>query len=290
MSTRTLAMSNSLPPTTRQPGFVRRLIMLLLFAAGIVFWMNVLSQHQTNLPEILMTVFADGVIALAAGLGARIAFYERSWFTRLISALGSMVIGLFALGYVTNWKIGIGPIEFWRDYMDWAELAQLGGGTGVVLLGLYAWWRPSARWGDTQNSPRNSAWSEAISAPQSSEPSRSTAPRFRFPGSWTSRPKSGLRLRGTRQARSSQRLVPEIERVVVSRPVKLARSGKRRKLFQRKPDMQISVFEDHRCPYCLDTVKRNDPRGVKECDVCHSLHHADCWNITGMCQVPHLNA
>jgi hypothetical protein len=49
------------------------------------------------------------------------------------------------------------------------------------------------------------------------------------------------------------------------------------------------VVEEHRCPYCLDAVARTDPRGVKECEVCHTLHHADCWAITGICQVPHLN-
>jgi hypothetical protein len=48
------------------------------------------------------------------------------------------------------------------------------------------------------------------------------------------------------------------------------------------------VIED-RCPYCLDIVKRNDPRGVKVCEVCGTPHHADCWSITGKCQVPHLN-
>lgn len=50
----------------------------------------------------------------------------------------------------------------------------------------------------------------------------------------------------------------------------------------------VSVVED-RCPYCLDIVKRNDPRGVRVCDVCGTPHHADCWSITGKCQVPHLN-
>ncbi len=48
------------------------------------------------------------------------------------------------------------------------------------------------------------------------------------------------------------------------------------------------VVED-RCPYCLDVVKKNDPRGVHKCEVCGTPHHADCWAITGKCQVPHLN-
>ena len=44
---------------------------------------------------------------------------------------------------------------------------------------------------------------------------------------------------------------------------------------------------EHRCPYCLETVVRNDPRGVRVCPICHTHHHADCWAVTGTCQVPH---
>ncbi len=50
----------------------------------------------------------------------------------------------------------------------------------------------------------------------------------------------------------------------------------------------IARVED-RCPYCFDIVKRNDPRGVHVCEICHTPHHADCWAVTGKCQVPHLN-
>lgn len=44
---------------------------------------------------------------------------------------------------------------------------------------------------------------------------------------------------------------------------------------------------EHRCPYCLDLVMDNDPRGVKVCSECKTHHHADCWAVTGTCQVPH---
>jgi ribosomal protein L37AE/L43A len=57
----------------------------------------------------------------------------------------------------------------------------------------------------------------------------------------------------------------------------------------RKARVQLALVEDHRCPYCLETVTRNDPRGMVECTICHALHHKDCWDITGTCQVPHLN-
>lgn len=42
------------------------------------------------------------------------------------------------------------------------------------------------------------------------------------------------------------------------------------------------------CPYCLEEVKPNDPRGRVVCDICGTPHHGDCWAITGKCQVPHL--
>jgi hypothetical protein len=45
--------------------------------------------------------------------------------------------------------------------------------------------------------------------------------------------------------------------------------------------------EEHRCPFCLELVEPDDPRGIVECQVCHTQHHADCWAITGACQVPH---
>jgi hypothetical protein len=45
--------------------------------------------------------------------------------------------------------------------------------------------------------------------------------------------------------------------------------------------------EEFRCPYCLEIVEKHDARGVRVCPVCHTHHHADCWAVTGACQVPH---
>lgn len=53
--------------------------------------------------------------------------------------------------------------------------------------------------------------------------------------------------------------------------------------------LHVGRVGEDRCPYCFDVVKRNDPRGVHICKVCGTPHHADCWAITGKCQVPHLN-
>jgi ribosomal protein L37AE/L43A len=72
-------------------------------------------------------------------------------------------------------------------------------------------------------------------------------------------------------------------------PAKVAPAMPKRRKRNKKARVQLALVEEHRCPYCFDTVTRKDSRGVKECPVCHTLHHADCWDVTGSCQVPHLN-
>jgi hypothetical protein len=64
----------------------------------------------------------------------------------------------------------------------------------------------------------------------------------------------------------------------------LARARKTRPDFS---NVKLFGEVEHRCPYCLEVVHKNDRRGVKICPICQTHHHLDCWNITGMCQVPH---
>ncbi len=299
MATRALTMSNSLPPANRKRGFAGRLVLLMLFVVGVTLWTYLVSQNQHAISKMMMTAFAALMIALSAGLGARFLFYKRNWFIRLITAWASLIIGLYLLGFITNWKMGIGPVEFWRNSFDWIEIAQLGGGMIVVLIGLGAWWRGPA----TTPAPRNlkrkakrqpTAMHEESPRRQQpvqslrTEPPRMTQTRAaRNPS-----PRNPVQLKVAKQARAITRSTPHAEKVVIGRLTKTVRPNRLRKLFNRsrKREMQISTHEEHRCPYCLEDVKRNDPRGVKECSICHTLHHGDCWDITGMCQVPHLNS
>ena len=55
----------------------------------------------------------------------------------------------------------------------------------------------------------------------------------------------------------------------------------------KQPNVQLAKEVEHKCPYCLEIVEKNDPRGIKVCPICHTYHHADCWEVTGTCQVPH---
>ena len=308
MATRALTMSNSVPSVKRPGGFTLRLIALLMFVAGITLWAYMTYQTQRVTSKPIMTVFMTVMMALAAGLGARFLFYARNWFVRLITGWSSLILGLFLLGYITNWKMGFGPVEFWRKNFDWMEMAHLGGGMAIVLFALMVWWhgpaaqpapyQPSRRRRSSTKRPAEHSYERPRERPVEREypQPRQASPRTTsqaasssaFP-SRRSQPQRPLRLKVATPARAMTRSTPR-DKVVVGRLTKKVRSSRLRKLFQRTPELQISVYEEHRCPFCLEDVKRNDPRGVKECSVCHTLHHADCWDITGMCQVPHLNS
>lgn len=56
---------------------------------------------------------------------------------------------------------------------------------------------------------------------------------------------------------------------------------------RKEEHVHLAGVVEHRCPYCLEVVEKKDPRGVRVCPVCETRHHADCWAVTGTCQVPH---
>ncbi|MBI4670892.1 MAG: hypothetical protein HY741_04380 [Chloroflexi bacterium] len=99
-----------------------------------------------------------------------------------------------------------------------------------------------------------------------------------------------LRLRLTRAVNAfRERPRPPVQlSIYPDAPVKM-KTRKLRRHKNARVGLRVTGSVEDRCPYCLDIVKRNDPRGVKVCSVCGAPHHADCWAITNKCQVPHLN-
>ncbi len=290
MSIRTATMSNSyVPTTTRRSGFFRKLVVLLLFVVGIAGSMALFSVYQKNLSLFWMTVLAILSIGLACGSATRMTFYQWSGFIRFSVILLAVPIGLFILGVFTNWQMGIGPLNPWvKGIIPIDELIQLGGAFLVAFICLDAWWKSPSKIEDVAEVQRSSRSREQIPAAvsiQSVQPRSS--PAHTQEGS-AYLPKRNSRLKFMKATKARSHTNPAGDNLILAHTAQPSRSRSKR-FFNRKPVLQLSVFEEHRCPYCLDDVKRNDPRGVKECDVCHSLHHADCWAITGMCQVPHLN-
>lgn len=307
----------------QQDHLFRKLILLLLLITAAVLWTVLLFKKATNFPPLLSTFFVDASLGLIAGFGTRFFLSRRDGFVRFLVAISITLLGMIMIGSLTNSVLGIGPIKLQRNFaaqlneidfnqnlfeqiqflqigsrplldisrMNWADPVHLGVSVLMMLLSLHAWSRAT--------STVTSQPIEVIEvAPLPLPAPRSTTRSRRVRRSTSA---SNGRTRVQPAANELTHLTPS----PIPRPGTRSNHGSRssavvkkvkdpvvkpkRKRSRRKPQIQFAIVEEHRCPYCLDTVIRSDPRGVEECKVCHTLHHADCWAITGVCQVPHLN-
>lgn len=278
---------------------MRRLFLLLLLVLALSLGLVLLSRQRTALPPILFHVLADASLGLIAGLGTRAALRRLPWPVKAIASAAASILGLAILGYLTDWKSGIGPFQAglvnvnWLDWahlplalplrfgtsgMDLLDLAHMAIAVDVSWLALRAWSRGPRTSAQTRaTAPRQVSRPRAAVVQRTAVPANNGVARVRVP----SRPSLRPRIRRGTSGRSL---------VAKATPLRPARTGSRRwSPLRRKPTVQLAVYEEHRCPYCLQEVSRNDPRGTVECPICHTLHHKECWDITGTCQVPHLN-
>jgi hypothetical protein len=271
--------------------FFQKLAVTFLFVIGIAGFMALFETYQKNLSLFWMTVLAVLSVGLAAGAASRMIFYQRAGFIRFLVTLLVLPFGLFVLGVFTNWQIGIGPLNSWvKGIIPRDELIQLGVALLVALICLDAWRHPLPK--ENQHAVRASSRRRKKQTPPATASIQIVEPRLSqthtqenviFLPKRNSRPRI-IKADGVRSRPNSA-----VDKLIFKH-AEQPTLPRRKRLSNRKPMLQISTFEEHRCPFCLEEVKRNDPRGTKECEVCHSLHHADCWAITGMCQVPHLNS
>lgn len=277
MALRTAVMNPAdVSPRIRRPRHLfRKLVLLLLLTAAYALGLVMLFLKVSWFPRILFGLFADCTVAVVAGFGARLLLSNRHWFIRSIAATVLPVTGLAILGYFSDWEIGIDVMALSRGYVSWADLTHLVVGITASWAALWAWYRPAPREVETSTNVEQ-VYPVAVQ-PRRVEPPRSwfLQPRLRIG--------SGADLRSGNGSRPSARARLKL---VTRQPT---RPKKRRSSMLHRSHVQLALVEEHRCPYCLELVSRTDPGGVKECEVCHTLHHADCWAITGVCQVPHLN-
>jgi hypothetical protein len=272
MSAETMSMPSPSQPEPLRAILLRKLFLLALSMIGVALVMAILL-NQVHKAAYLLQVFASDLsLGLIAGFLARYLFRRHSAVLRFTSAYAVFILGLILLGFFSGWQAGLGPLKFGRTSVDWTGLGQLLLGVGTVILSLEAWQKPLVL-----VQPATEIMVQP--APVTVAPPAAERPHVRT-GSRSRRTPSR---RARRLARPKTGSAPEI---VVEAPVK----PRRKRSLSRKPKLQLSRVEEHRCPYCLELIEPKDPRGTVECKICHTLHHADCWAITGTCQVPHLNS
>jgi hypothetical protein len=271
------------PSPSKRPPLWRRLLILFLLELTAVFGIVLLVQVQPGLSYLALILLDAAWLGLVSGLGTRFLLKERHWTLSSLAAVVALLSGLFILGLASGWHYGIGPQEF--KAFDLAGAAQLATGLLACLLAATAWRRPAAR----NQAPAKIATSppEQAGKPDVVEANQPAA-KARRPVAQPKPKKTAGSQSSGRTRKTPDPAAPITTQAQKSSVISPAKSRLRRRL--RRPAVQFASTEEHRCPYCLEIVQPNDPRGIVECKICHALHHADCWAITGTCQVPHLNA
>jgi len=278
---------SSTTPKPAGSGYLRKLVLLLLLQVASVLGLLLLFRSNPQAGLLGMNLLAVLLLGMVSGFGARFVLGKRNWFVRFVTATAVLIIGLYIFGLLTHWLVGVGPVVFWNKAIDWVGLAKLLMGITSQLLSMHVWRRRTTA---TVVVPV-SAPVVSTSMPLVAEPSR-PAPRA------NSRAKVRAKRKPSGQAHFPL-FSPKSKPAAAKKAAKAQANSKkvtkpptkpRPSLFHHKPQVHLSKIERHLCPYCLEPVTRNDARGVVECDICHTLHHGDCWAIAGSCQVPHYTA
>ena len=269
-----MATPASLRMPFQEPSPTRKLLVRLgavlsiALCSGVAFaWVGLFNLSIQVWALNLATAAGLGLIS---GLASRLALRNYRWLLRLATALAAAVVSMIFVGWITWGFAGITPRLTAGARADWVGLARVATGILGATLALRAWAPPTRQRSENPSIP---APTVSPSGGPSGEPVRQSPQR---PGNPP--PSSGSPF-------------PWVSRGQGVRTVWASRlDAWRRILPNHPPGIRLTGAEEHRCPYCLEVVSLGDPRGVVVCPVCHTQHHADCWAITGVCQVPHHHA
>jgi hypothetical protein len=274
---------SSLEQQPERYNLLRKLAIVLLLVIASSLWLYILFREKRLSYSIpIQEIGAGVVIAIVAGLGAQLMLSKRDGFMRFVVSMAADVAGIYLLGIISHGKYGISKFGWLPKAIDYDGLNLIGIGFIIIIFTSLIFRRtkvivipepmhvipPGSEVEDS--SPVQIEPSSSISISNPARPSISWS-RFLTPGSL-----SRVRSNGHHGG-----MIQPAKVALVVQPKRRRRNKKAR--------VQLALVEEHRCPYCLETVLRSDSRGVVECKVCHTLHHKDCWDVTGSCQVPHLN-
>jgi hypothetical protein len=254
------------------------LVMMNASLSGLVFLLIFLFGGP--LTAVLLKYATVSIVGLTAGLTARRLLSDRTGLLRMMAAITAVMAGLIVLNIYSLGFIGIDLAARGTGEPDWDGLIQVGAGMVSAWLALHAWKKTKAEMA-----------AEAI--PGERKKLRLLPSRIE---NWLER--ANLRVAGTSSG-SRREGNPRVSFRTYSSSngnggrSPLIKRQRRPKVFGwarrvQANQVHLSGAEEHRCPYCLEVVNENDPRGVEICPICHTYHHADCWAVTGTCQIPHI--
>ncbi|UYN90009.1 MAG: hypothetical protein KIT08_01935 [Anaerolineales bacterium] len=259
-----------------------RITLCVLFATLVGLGLTLLFVLPTAFSPFLLKFVVIIGIGLAASFMSRRVLAGRSPALRAAAAAFAGVIALAVLSPITLGFVGLNLL---RSY---AIATPLDAAIQLTVLGLavaagQVAWAPRRR--TVMVEPREEVEVNVApprSAPARPEPRAAQGPRVSVaaatPHPRRSQPAPSFLTRA--RASVSRFFTPAPS----TRKLRSARPARKR---TRGSGITLSAQERHVCPYCLEPVTKRDARGIKICKVCKTWHHADCWEITGVCQVPH---
>jgi hypothetical protein len=294
MSVRAESMRDRAMTDHREPaGMILRklaIVFLVGLIGGVGFSFVGLANRTIEASAFEWVAWAG--LGLLSGFTSRRALRGRSLTLRGLASLSSVIVGMLFVGWISGGEAGLVIPHAARAVADWPGILQ------VTLAGLSAGLALMAWEGGRLRNPPVAAQSSAVPDDVPEQVIRRPAP--------TAAPSPPISLPRLRAG-----AIPEFPERISSRLRRLAQRAqflkdfpgiwvkehlpgwektatllRGRRAFERGR-VRLVGAEEHRCPYCLDAVERRDPRGVVICKVCHTRHHADCWAVAGMCQVPH---
>lgn len=267
--------------------------MCVLFATLAGLGLTLLFVLPTAFSPFLLKFVVIIGVGLAASFMSRRVLGGRSPALRAAAAAFAGVIALAVLSPITLGFVGLNLL---RSY---AIATPLDAAIQLTVLGLavaagQAAWAPRRH--TVMVEPREEV--EVTVAPRAAAPRTARPePRAAQTPRAAQRPRVSVGAAAPRapRARRSQPAPSFLARAraSVSRfftpapPTRKLRSARPARKRTRGSGITLSAQERHVCPYCLEPVTKRDARGVKICKICKTWHHADCWEITGVCQVPH---
>jgi hypothetical protein len=280
---------------------VGRVLLLVLYTTlvgGILVLIFVVNQVWA--PQLVKygVLAATGV---AAGFGARRLLVGRTIYVKIGAAVFALAIALSVLNVLSLGYVGLNLLRAYPSNPEWDGMLQLAFCSFLAWVTLRAWAATSREvLVEPRYSPAPVVPAQSLRSTRSSRPNRTrraTASSIRRSrrtierssnnslgaafSAWTSQ--LATQFSGLLSSPSGSTATRRRKTAKKSTKSKTARQ----RFIRRAPAVYLSSEVEHRCPYCLEEVRRNDSRGVKICKVCKTWHHADCWAITGVCQVPH---
>ena len=258
------------------------LVVLVTLLVGLAFLLLFLANLQV--PRETLRYALLTVIGVAAGFSARRLLTGRSALLRFVASLFALTVTLLVLTQASQGYLGLDVLHQFPGTPAWEGAVGLLVSAAAAWLALHAF--PLTR-SEIIVEPRQP--SLATPAPRPSQ--RSATGRVRT--ARRSPPPAFVATFNAWRHRVNDRLAAILPGPRISTPARpKTRKPTKTKRFttratRRASGVHFSGAEEHMCPYCLEPVFKNDPRGVKICKVCKTWHHADCWAITGVCQVPH---